>query len=184
MKDESAPREKNIFVDDSFDFSDGKLYKLNCLFMYVIGENNHSMSQLVNKWLEVKMKNKLIESKDFKLAKFSIKESLVLMVDLSRNSTPVEWAKKIAKSFECKFNKNLVYTKIGERETPRFPLKPRVEVCSLAEDICKQLNIKPDESLMDFANHTNSTGMRYEYKTKSCVKALAEHFKIAVELEL
>ena len=88
---------------------------------------------------------------------------------LSRNSVSPSMAQAIAEAFGCKLNAKLIRTELGSREINyQEKVNPRVDISSLALDICEQLNVIPDKATMKVANQMSGEGSYHDLVTKSC----------------
>jgi len=127
----------------------------------------------------MEQKGKIVE--DFEAAEQSPQVSILQMEDESRSSITPAWAIAIATSFGCEFDKESVRTSLGYRETTEDPSSPRVSVSTLSKDICKQLGLTPDETLMGTANRQHGEGSRHSLTTQACCKILREKFGMPKE---
>lgn len=102
------------------------------------------------------------------------KEAISTMGQYSRMSIIPKLAKEIASAFGLKLDDELIYTNKRYRETSNG--KPRVAIYELAEWICKQLKLKPDENKIKESNIYCGEGRRVECIVDAYLAPLIEKF--------
>ncbi|MAG47080.1 hypothetical protein CL617_00610 [archaeon] len=116
----------------------------------------------------MEQKETLIDMKKIPVGK---KEAKEVLMTWGRNTIKPEYAKEITEAFGLVFNEKLIRTgKNGYREWSNE--KPRVDVTSLSEDICKQLGKKPDEKTLETAGMMSGEGSYRDLLSKAYAKNL------------
>lgn len=98
-------------------------------------------------------------------------EGKKLLLHYARNSIAPSKAKEVCDAFGVVFNEKLVYTKLRYREMVTDET-PRVAVYQLAEYICEQLGIEPDQELLKRANSVMGIGLNCDLTTQAYASML------------